>query len=219
MSVVLPPRIPSYRLHKPSGRAVVTIHGKDHYLGRFKTLESQQEYARLIAQWSERTEAASTSAPASASPTVNELILAYIKHCLVYYQNSPREIEKIKLALKVLRQAYSAALATDFGPLALKSFQLKLARSLSRRTVNMRVDIVRRLFKWAVSDQKTPVTIYQALMTVEGLRRGRSIAKEGKRIQPVSDDIISGTLPFLNSHLAAMVRLQRLTGARSGRDL
>jgi hypothetical protein len=26
------PRIPSYRLHKPTGQAVVTIDGKDHYL-------------------------------------------------------------------------------------------------------------------------------------------------------------------------------------------
>jgi hypothetical protein len=29
-------RIPSYRLHKPSGQAVVTI-GKDIYLGRFNS--------------------------------------------------------------------------------------------------------------------------------------------------------------------------------------
>lgn len=31
-------RIPSYRLHKPSGQAVVTINGKDIYLGRFDSL-------------------------------------------------------------------------------------------------------------------------------------------------------------------------------------
>lgn len=27
-------RVPSYRLHRPSGRAVVTLGGRDHYLGR-----------------------------------------------------------------------------------------------------------------------------------------------------------------------------------------
>jgi hypothetical protein len=27
-------RIPSYREHKPSGQAVVTLNGRDHYLGR-----------------------------------------------------------------------------------------------------------------------------------------------------------------------------------------
>jgi hypothetical protein len=29
------PRTPSYRRHKPTGQAVVTIHGRDFYLGRF----------------------------------------------------------------------------------------------------------------------------------------------------------------------------------------
>ena len=29
----MPVRTPSYRLHKPSGQAVVTLDGRDHYLG------------------------------------------------------------------------------------------------------------------------------------------------------------------------------------------
>ena len=33
--------LPSYRLHKPTGQAVVTLNGKDHYLGRHGTRESK----------------------------------------------------------------------------------------------------------------------------------------------------------------------------------
>lgn len=44
-------KIPSYRLHKSSGQAVVTLAGHDHYLGVHGTPESQQAYARLIALW------------------------------------------------------------------------------------------------------------------------------------------------------------------------
>ena len=40
---------PKYRLHKPSGKAVVTIHGKDHYLGQHGTRESRTRYKILIA--------------------------------------------------------------------------------------------------------------------------------------------------------------------------
>jgi hypothetical protein len=29
--------IPRYRRHKPSGQAVVTLNGKDHYLGRYNS--------------------------------------------------------------------------------------------------------------------------------------------------------------------------------------
>ena len=33
----MPLRIPSYRLHKPSGQAVVTINGRDIYLGKYNS--------------------------------------------------------------------------------------------------------------------------------------------------------------------------------------
>ncbi len=47
----MPMRTPSYRLHKPTGKAVVTIDGKDHYLGKFDSAESRENYHRLIAEW------------------------------------------------------------------------------------------------------------------------------------------------------------------------
>ena len=45
------PRQPKYRLHKPTGRAVVTLNGKDHYLGVFGSPESHEAYRRKIAEW------------------------------------------------------------------------------------------------------------------------------------------------------------------------
>jgi len=44
-------RIPSYRLHKPTSQAVVTLNGKDVYLGNHGTPMSRERYDRLIAQW------------------------------------------------------------------------------------------------------------------------------------------------------------------------
>ena len=44
-------RIPSYRKHKPSGRAVVTLDGRDIYLGKHNSAASRAEYNRLIAEW------------------------------------------------------------------------------------------------------------------------------------------------------------------------
>jgi hypothetical protein len=40
----MPVRIPSYRLHKPTGQAVVTLSGKDQYLGRHGSPESRAAY-------------------------------------------------------------------------------------------------------------------------------------------------------------------------------
>ncbi len=41
-------RVPSYRLHKPSGLAVCTINGKDHYLGPHGCKKSLTEYKAAI---------------------------------------------------------------------------------------------------------------------------------------------------------------------------
>ena len=44
-------RIPSYRLHKSSGQAVVRIDGDDRYLGKHGSKASHDCYDRLIAEW------------------------------------------------------------------------------------------------------------------------------------------------------------------------
>ena len=43
--------IPAYRYHRSSGQAVVTLGGRDTYLGDYGTADSKQEYNRLIAEW------------------------------------------------------------------------------------------------------------------------------------------------------------------------
>ena len=43
--------LPKYRKHRPSGRAVVTLNGKDIYLGPHGTKASHLEYDRLIQEW------------------------------------------------------------------------------------------------------------------------------------------------------------------------
>jgi len=89
-------RVPTYRRHKPTGQAVVTLNGRDHYLGKHGTPASQEKYARLIAEWLDR-ERISTGAERRGprgDVTIAELILAYLRHALDYYRDSPKEIEK-----------------------------------------------------------------------------------------------------------------------------
>jgi hypothetical protein len=43
--------IPSYRRHKASGQAVVTLNGVDHYLGPWNTHQSRAEYDRVLHEW------------------------------------------------------------------------------------------------------------------------------------------------------------------------
>lgn len=43
--------IPSCRLYKPAGLAVVRLNGKDFYLGPHGSETSLEEYGRLLAEW------------------------------------------------------------------------------------------------------------------------------------------------------------------------
>jgi integrase len=61
-----------------------------------------------------------------------------------------------------------------------------------------------------------PVTVHQSLQTVSGLRKGRSTAREAEPVGPVPEELVEKTLPHLSPQVAAMVRLQLLTGARPG---
>jgi hypothetical protein len=42
---------PSYRKHKASGQAVVTINGRDVYLGPYGSRVSRDGYDRVIGEW------------------------------------------------------------------------------------------------------------------------------------------------------------------------
>ena len=72
-----PKGIPSYRLHKASGNAVLTLNGRDVHLGAYGSDASRREYHRRIAEW---------MAGGGASPrdketlTIKEVADAFLAH-------------------------------------------------------------------------------------------------------------------------------------------
>jgi integrase len=210
-------RVPSYRRHKPTGQAVVTLNGKDHYLGRWNTVASRAVYDRLIGEWL----AAGRELPkAETDLTIAELALRYLKYAKTYYRKDGRltgSIQIIKVALRILKESYGPTPVVEFGPLALESLQVRLAKSeRGRITINGIVGVIKRVFRWAVTKQLIPVGIYQALAAVPGLKKGRTEAHESQPILPVDDLHIDATLPHLPAVIANMIRFQRLTGCRPG---
>ena len=212
MPRVSPDFVPTYRKHKPTGQAVVTLNGKDHYLGRHDTAASKAEYDRPIAEWL----ASGRSLPNSGRQAVNEVILAYLRFAVEYYRGSG-EVDKIKLAMRPLKALYGGTEAETFSPLKLTAVrQAMIDAGLGRRTINMRADCIKRMFKWAVENELVTPTVHHGLLAVGGLKQGRSEAKEAKAVGPVPEAFVEAVLPLVNRHLRAMIELQRITGARSG---
>jgi len=212
--------IPSYRLHKPSGRAVVTIAGRDHYLGEHGSVESRAEYDRLIAEWLANGRAAPRADRDEL--TVSELILAYWRYAEPIYP--PRTLDTFRAALRHLRKLYGHTAADEFGPLSLRTLQRHLtdlrredgASQLSRKTINQYTARIRQVFKWGAAEGLVDPGVWQALSAVDGLRRGRTTARETAPVRPVDDITIEVTLRHLPPMVADMVRIQRLTGMRPG---
>lgn len=219
--------VPSYRLHKQSGQAVVTLtdnlgNRRDKLLGKHGTAESRAEYLRVIAEW----EAAGRRFPPSVqspavSYSVNEVIVAYWKHAEAHYRRPDgtptNELAEYRQSFKPLKALYGMTPAASFGPLALKAVRLQMVEAgLARGVINQRIGRIRRMFKWAVSEELVPPSVYQALSTVRGLERGRSEAKETVPVKPVSLAFVEATLPHVPRQVEAILQLMRHTGMRPG---
>ncbi len=218
------PSVPSYRLHKPSGQAVVTVRTtsgsrRDVYLGAYNSPESRAEYGRLIAE--QAVAPAADSASAAARATVDEVLLHFLKHAARHYRRADGtptdQVAEYKNAVKPLHRLYGHAPAVEFGPLALKVVRKAYIDAGNCRTlVNSRVGKIKRVFRWAAEQELIPVTTFTALTTVAGLLRGRTEARESEPVGPVDPATVDATLAHMNRHVAGLVQFQRLTGCRPG---
>jgi len=215
-------KLPSYRLHKVSGHAVVTLGGRDHYLGLHGSTESLDAYKRLISEWTAAGPTVAT-ASATASKTGNdfricELLAAYYEHADRYYvkDGSPTgEAKNIKDATRLVQGLYGMTPVAEFGPKALKAVRQKMiAAKLSRRVINGRINRIRRVFKWGVENQLVAPQILQALQAVAPLRAGRSEAREIGPVRPVSEEAVTAVLTLVTPQVRSMIELQQLTGMR-----
>jgi integrase len=214
------PRIPSYRHHKPSGQAVVTLNGRDVYLGKHDTPESRATYEHMISRWlaNGRQDPAAAGA---ADRTVAELALAYLEYATVRYRHADggatSELANVRLALRPLCRLFGDTPAREFGPKALKVLRHQaVADGLCRGGANRRASHIVRLFRWAADEEMVPSAVWWALKAVEGLPRGRSEARESEPVKPVADDLVDAVRPFVSRQVWAMIELQRLAGMRPG---
>jgi integrase len=214
-------------LYKRTGQAVVTIDGHDHYLGPYDSNESKKAYNRLIATWLSRQdaspspEAKAPTAVLSANPTVNEIILAYVRYAAAYYkptaEGEAKELGCISDALRVVRRLAGREPAAEFGPKALKAVREGMCKlDWSRGYVNHQVNRVRRMFRWAAEEELISGTVYHALQAVRGLRKGLPGVRESKKVRPAPAKSIKRALRRLQPMLQALVRFQLLTGCRPG---
>lgn len=216
------PRVPSYRLHKPSGNAVVTLAGKDIYLGTYNSTESREAYDRRIGEWlASGRQAPAPSASGDNGLTVVELIARFMTHASTFYvrpDGTPTsEAATLAAAMGPLKALYGSTSAIDFGPMGLRAVREKMiSMGWSRKSINHQIARIRHMFKWAASQELVPASIHVALATVAGLKAGKSAARETAKIRPVPKPMLDATIEHMPPVVRDMVLLQLVTGMRSG---
>lgn len=214
--------VPKYRRHRASNRAFVQVKGRRKYLGKWDSPASKEAYSRFVAELAASPAAVdrlTPLTPAAPQLTVVELAAAYLGFAEGYYQKHgqpTRSLYNVKLGIRSVVKLYGREPVATFSPLCLLALQQSLVDGTTRGYVNKQVGMVKRMFKWGVSRAIVPPTVYMALATVEGLRKGRTAAREPAPIKPVPDATVDMTLPHCPQIVADMIRFQRLTGCRPG---
>lgn len=211
-------RTPKLRLHKATGQGFVEIEGRRRYLGRFDLPGTQEKYHRLIAEWA----ANGYRVPVAPDEvTVAELALRWDDHALAYYRRGDgsltNTVSSFRAALADVLALYAKLPAARFGPAALKAVRQRMIdRGLARSHINHQIRRIRQVFRWAAQEQLVSPETAHSLTTLQALHRGRTPARETERVKPVPQADIDKTLEQVRSPVAAMIRLQLLTGMRPG---
>lgn len=218
-------RVPKYRRHKKIYARVV-LNGREIHLGLYGSPESKANYEREVAQWLQTGR--KTPRPKRQPPSVEvgrasivELCVKYVEFADGYYRRpdgTPTgEAENVRDALRPLNRMFGDVAAESFSIANLKTIQNQLIREgLARSTVNKRINIIRRMFKWAARESFIPASVAVDLMVVEGLRKGRTNARETEPVRPAPDSDVDAIEFHTSPIIWAMVQIQRWTGMRPG---
>lgn len=209
--------IPTYRLHKASGQAVVTLSHRTFYLGKHNSPESRTAYDRKIAEW-----LAHGRRPfwkPNEGLTVSDVFDRFDDLVLTGYtdhRGAPSsEVRVYRAAVSELLRLYGDTLASEFDQTMARTLLHELARSgKSQATVGHYFRRIRRVFRWAASEGFVTPTTSDRLRLIDVARTAN--AKKTESVRAVEAWAVDATLEQLDPVTADMVRFQRLTGARPG---
>ena len=205
-------RIPSYRLHKASGQAVVTILGKDIYLGPHDTPESHRRYGEVIATY---TSTGTTPLPAGAALTVRDAVDRFRASRLAELE--PKEQSHYKSILEELIALLGPTMLAELGAVRYEAVRQQFVnRGWSRKYVNKQCSRLKQLLRWLVAREMYPAERLFVIREVPDLRAGKTVAPELRKVTAVPLELVKQTLPFLPWPVRGLVLFQLHTGARPG---
>lgn len=194
--------------------AYVTLSGRRIMLGPWNSKEAKRRYDLEISQWLARGRMA---APPPEDALVVECVALYTKHCEDYFRDSPRSLERVKLALAPVVNMYGRKAASEFGPSHLRAVrETMINNKLCLTTINTRIGIIKQMLRYCASVEVIPAEVWHKALTLENLKPGRTAAKQPRVVGPAPLADIEAVKPHVTASVRGLIELQLLTGARSG---
>ena len=194
--------------------AVVYLQGKPKYLGIYGSPESKIAYSRFLAEI--ETNPAGVLPHGEKDITVKELTAAYLDYAKANTDPVNYSFFRI-IILDFIDKLYGdGTLADEFTPRCLKLVRDEMIRSrrFSRGVLNRHITRIISIFKWGVENELVQETTWNALKAVKPLSKGHTDTFDHDEREPVPDDVVRRTLPYMPPTLRAMVQLQRILGMR-----
>ncbi|MGE3174474.1 MAG: tyrosine-type recombinase/integrase [Planctomycetota bacterium] len=239
-------RVPVAFLHKATNQDAVCLRdaadGRRRmvYLGVHGTAAAADRYREVIAEYlAGRSGSVRAPAPklAGKCPTVGVLCAEYLAFAERFYRDhdgrKTGETVRASYAFDALLQS-CRDIATDRiqirhllavrqsmidGRSGAEAKGRKAPNGLCRRTINDRMQTIKRLFRWGVEQGLVPGATWQELSALRGLPKGRSGVHDNAPVEAVPWPLVEATLQHLVPTVAALVLLQWWTGMRPAEAL
>ncbi len=182
-------RAPKLGRHKQTGHAYAKFDGRQFWFGPYDAPETHERFARALVAW---RVTGHPQAPQDfrGELTVADIVARYLEFAERYYcgpDGSPtREIANVRDAVRPLLVAYGTLPVAELGVRELKIAREQLiVRGLARTTINDRMNRIVRIVRWAAEEELCEPKVVESVRVLRPLRRGRTRAKESRRVQPV----------------------------------
>ena len=211
-------KIPKLCHRKDRDLAFIYDGEKKVYFGKWGAPETIQRYADYVDALINGVD--SIVGEARRVVTIADLAARFLEDKKNYYVNvygeQTGQLQRLQTALQYPLRMFADIPVDEFGPLKLQLVRQQMLDSgrFAREYINTLVNCIRHVFKYGVEQELVKPETLLALKSLSPLKRGRTAARETAPIIPVSADVVNATLTCLAPTLAAMVKLQRLTGMR-----
>ena len=213
---------PKRTLHA-SGQEKVRWKGRDYYLGLPGTAAADEAYRKLLLQLAP-TRPIGIPAPIPVEiVTVEGVVARWRVEELPRYAKTSREPSQFYYSVQPLLALFGSTPAAEFDAAALEQLQLAMASGSwngkpgwNRNVVNRRIVRLRTIWRWAERRKLVPMGAWSNLQSLRGLSGNDARVRQSGPRGSVTEEQLAKIIAKAKRVVGAMLRLQWLTGMRSG---